>query len=89
MGLGNASPDSSIAARPALKRVHSKGASRASSTLIVAVVISGPMPSPSISVAGILLILSSPVSIVMTKNSGLIFMLHRVVNGGFLYITIK
>jgi len=45
-------------------------------TLIVTSVISGPMPSPSISVAGILLILLSPVLIVMTKNSGLVFMLH-------------
>jgi hypothetical protein len=74
--MGNTSPDSSIAARPALKRVHSKGAFSASNTLIVAAVISGPMPSPSISVAGILLILSPPVLIIMTENSCLIGTLY-------------
>jgi hypothetical protein len=60
MGFGNTSPDSSNAARPALNRDHAKGACNVSRTSTVASVISGPMPSPSISVAGILLILLSP-----------------------------
>jgi len=54
----------------------------------VASVISGPIPSPSISVAGILLILLSPVSIIVAKSSGLIFYTSLSSNRGILDITV-
>jgi len=53
MDCGRASPYSSTAAIPALNRSHLNGASSASRTDSVASTISGPIPSPSIRVAGI------------------------------------
>ena len=46
-----------MAAMPALNRCHWNGAPNASSTLTVASAISGPMPSPSIRVTGIFLLI--------------------------------
>src|SRR5262245_58303204 len=49
---GNGSPLADNAAAPAICLSHTKGALSASRTLSVASVISGPMPSPEIKVAG-------------------------------------
>ena len=52
LGTGRGSPAVLMPPRPAIWRSHSKGAPRASSATSVASTISGPIPSPGISVTG-------------------------------------